>query len=483
VKKNRLFDSLSTSKFRHGGYAALLILAAVVIVVVINLLVDQIPWKADLSENKLFTLSDQTKKIVSGLNTDITIATLAKVGQDNAMIKEALQKYARLSKHIKLETIDPDRNPAWSKKYSTTGSSLQAGSIIVVGPKRFKAISPYDMYDVDYQSNPNQPQVTGFTVEKRVTSAIQYVTVDRNPVVYQLQGQGETSLSVTGLQTEVENDNYQVKDLNLLTEGSVPADTDLLLVVDPRSDLTAQEADKIRSYLEGGGRALFAIGIQQPGLPFPNLDGLLKSYGVSIQRLLIVEGDASRHLQNNPIYLLPKLGAHDILTPLSTNDLPVLMPISMGIETLALKKKTTSVEPLLTTSQNSWGKVDYGKADLAPEKEKGDVEGPFAVAVAITDTPTNPNAKDTRLVVTGCSAFMSSDVLSVDPSNTDFFINSLRWLRDQKDTISIQSKSLYNMPLRLNQTTGLILSGIVVILMPLLVLGGGFVVWMRRRHL
>lgn len=482
MKKNTIFDSLKTSKFRHGGYATLLILAAVVILVVINVLVEQIPWKADLSENKIFTLSDQTRKLTSALSTDIRIVSLTKPGQEDPMVMETLRKYTVLSRHMKLETIDPDKNPAWAKQYTTAGQNLMAGTLVVIGPKRFKTITPYDLYSIDYQTNPNQPQITGLAVEQRVTAALQYVTVEANPVVYELQGQSEATLVSTGLQTAVENQNYDVKPLSLLSQSSIPGDAALLMILYPKTDVTVKEAEIIKTYLEGGGRAMITLGFSNPGITFPNLDGLLKSYGVQPERVLIMEGDASRHYPNNPAYLLPKLGTHEILTPLSTNDLPVLLPEALGIQTLELKKRTTTVEPLLTTTQNSWGKVNYGNVTTF-SKEKGDVEGPFNLAVAITDQPTDPNAKDTRIVVVGCGAFIDANVLSIDPTNSDLFMNSLSWLRNQKDTISIQAKSLYNLPLRLNQLQSLLLSGLVVILMPLLVLGAGFVVWMRRRHL
>ena len=482
MKKNSILDSLKTSKFRHGGYATLLILAAVVILVVINILVGQIPWKADLSENKIFTLSDQTRKLVSGLTTDIRIVSLTAPGQEDPMVLETLKKYTTLSKHVKLETIDPNKNPGWARQYITEGQTLTPGTVVVIGPKRFKTITPYDLYSIDYQTNPNQPQITGLAVEERITSALQYVTVNTNPVIYQLQGHSEETLVSTGLQTAVENQNYDVKSLSLLSEPAVPSDATLLLILYPKSDLTVKETEMVRAYLEGGGRAFITLGFTKPGTTFPNLDGLLKSYGVQPERVVVMEGDPTKHYPNNPAYLLPKLGTHDILSPLASNDLPVLLPESMGIQILDLKKRTITVEPLLTTTQNSWGKVDYSNITTF-SKQNGDVEGPFDVAVAITDQPTDPNAKDTRLVVVGCAAFMDSSVLSIDPTNSDLFINSLSWLRNQKDTISIQAKSLYNLPLRLNQLQSLLLSGLVVILMPLLVLGGGFIVWMRRRHL
>ena len=60
MKHTTLLDSLKSKKFRFGGYATLLVVAALAMVVVINVLVDRIPGKIDLTQNKIYSLSDTT---------------------------------------------------------------------------------------------------------------------------------------------------------------------------------------------------------------------------------------------------------------------------------------------------------------------------------------------------------------------------------------------------------------------------------------
>jgi ABC-type uncharacterized transport system involved in gliding motility auxiliary subunit len=69
------------------------------------------------------------------------------------------------------------------------------------------------------------------------------------------------------------------------------------------------------------------------------------------------------------------------------------------------------------------------------------------------------------------------------PGNGDFFMNSLGWLKGQKESLTIRPKNVQQMRLSISNLWALLLSGIVVIVLPLLILGSGFVVWMRRRHL
>lgn len=458
-----------------------MIVGVLAIIVVINLIVDQIPWKADLTQNQLYSLSDQTMKLLAGLKSDVSITTMTKIGQEDPMVRDILAKYALASGRLKIGTMDPERNPGWAKQYDT-GGSLSEGSIVVAAGKRFKTIDHYSMYNVDY-SNPNQqPQVTSISVEQHMTAAILYVTAESNPTIYILQGHGEDTLASYALTDAVGNQNYVTKDLNLLSIQAVPVEAEAVLVLAPKVDISAQDAEKIRSYLTKGGRAYFLLNPPSESVSYTNLDGLLKSYGIAMQKLIVVEGDQNRVGGPYPTWILPNQETHDILSPLKQQDLPMLVPASEGIETLGLRKQTLKIEPLLTTSQNSWGKVSYLTA-TTPDKEKGDAEGPFTIAVAITDPSADPNAKDAKLVVVGSSSFLRQEITSQVPGNTDFFLNGLSWLREKKDTISIQPKSLMTLRLQISQLQSLIYSGIVVIVIPLLVLGSGFVVWMRRRHL
>ncbi|HUI70538.1 MAG TPA: GldG family protein, partial [Spirochaetia bacterium] len=330
MKMTDLLGSFSTKKLRFGGYATLLIVAALAIVVVVNVLVEQIPGKLDLTKNHLFSLSPETFKVLDNLGTDVTITMVARAGSEDPTVKEILSKYAVRSHHIKLQTIDPERSPGWSKQYEANGQGPSAGSVVVTSGQKFKTIGQYDMYNYDY-SNPNQqPVLTSLSVEQRVTSAINYVTAAKNVTIYVLQGHGEQTLDSFGLATAVGNENYEVKPLVLLTVPAVPADADILLVMAPKTDISNEDDAKIRTYLAGGGRAEFIFDLLKSDNAFPNLEAILQSYGVAVHSMVVVEGDQNSVAAGNPMYLIPKLEYHDILAPLRTANLAILMPFSQS---------------------------------------------------------------------------------------------------------------------------------------------------------
>jgi ABC-2 type transport system permease protein len=485
VKNTSILRSLSSKKFRHGGYAALLIVAALAVVIAVNLLVDQIPWKLDMTENQLFSLSEQSKQILRDLKTDVNLTLLSKAGQENLVVTETLVKYAQASPHIKFKTIDPDRNPTWAKPYEKEGASLSDGGVVVAGMdgKRFKAIQYYDMYNWDYSDQSQEPQVSSLAIEQKLTTAILYVTADRNPAIYVLTGHNEEKLADYAVSAAVESQNYDTKDLLLLSMKAVPADADIVVVLDPKVDISTDDSSKLLAYLQTGGRLFIMKNPSStPSTSFANLDSLLSSYGIAIRQLLVVEGNTDYVYLNNPLSFIPKQETHDILAPITKANYPILFFASGAIETLPLKKKTLTVSPLLSTSLNSYGMVDYTVRDSLAKK-KTDIEGPFTLAAAVSDKPADPNAKETRLVAVASTAFLLQELTSQTPGNSDFFLNSLSWLRDKKDTISIQAKSLMTFRLRMNETQSLLISGICALLIPLLILGAGLFVWIRRRHL
>jgi ABC-2 type transport system permease protein len=480
--KKTILDSLKNRKFRYGGYATLLAVAALAIVVGVNLVVDQIPARLDMTQDRLYSLSDQTKKLLDGLAVDVTITSLGRPGTEDKLVKEVLDRMAAASRHIRLATVDPETNPGWAKTYAKTGTLSEGSLVVAVSETKFRTINRYDLYNYQMNQQTYQQEVTSLAAEQRLVSALQFVTAEKVVTVYVVKGYDAASLADYGLAPAVEGQNYAVKELDLIATGGVPADADVVLLASPGLDLSAADAEHLRSYLAGGGRMLVLLDLEHLAAKAPQLEELLGNYGIGVQRLLVVEGNTSRYAYSRPFYLLPKYEYHDIVSPLSSADLPLLMPVAMALKVSELKKRALTIEALLSTSENSWGKVNYRSATTT-NKEAGDVEGPFTLAYAVTDPAGKPGARDTKLVVVSSATFLSSTIQQAAAGNADFFLNSLSWLSEKKDEISVSAKSLQSYPLRINTLWGLILSAIVVFVIPLGVLGAGLGVWLRRRHL
>jgi len=478
MKNLKILASFQNKKFRYGGYAALLTAIVIALLIIINLLAEQVPVKIDLTENRMFTLSEQTRQILDRLEQDVIIYGVAEPGKEDRMVDEVVQRYSRRSPRVSVEYLDPYRQPAFIRQFDPEGKGIREGSYIVVSGDKFRVIDKWDLFNISYQ-NPFRPEKTGLVAEERFTSAIMYVTAEKNPVVYALKGHGEEDLPFN-LRERLRHDNYELKELTLVAKEKLPEDLDLLLVLSPKRDLTAEEEEKIRDYLAAEGRALFILNWYAADLP--NFQSLLRSYGLKLQPTVIVEGDAGRHA-GNPVWLLPEMKEHEILTPLVNERMPVVFPLAQALEVLEVRRRSLEFTPLLTTSAKSWGKVNLNPATA--DKEPGDLEGPFTVAMAVVDKDWTEETGEleSRLVVTANSGFLAPQFLMQVPGNLNFVMNCLNWLTDREEVISISPRSLIHLSLRMSGWQKLIYSGIVVILIPVLALGAGAVVWLRRRHL
>ncbi len=472
-------ESFKSKKFKYGGYATLMVAVVIAIAIIINLIVDQIPWELDLTQNQMYSLSEQTTKVLDNLKQDVKIIGLYEAGKEDKRVLEIIERYQKRSKRISFTTVDPERYPQLVAKYEKDGGSLSTGSLIVESGDKFKVIDRYDLVNYSYNQYSGQWYAQSLAVEQRLTGAILYVTAEELPVVYMLIGHGEDSIPYD-VRKQLELENYTIEDLNLVTQDSVPEKAHALVVLSPKRDITKEEEEKIRKYLENQGRAIFFI--QNLNGELPNFESLLKSYGVALQRVVVVEGDANMHYPGNPLYIIPNMESHSILSPLKSGQMYVFAPQSQSIEVLEMKRRTLEIEPLLVTSDKAWAKTNLEATTI--EKEEGDLEGPFNIAVAITDKIYEDNeTKETRLVVVANTNLLNSQLVSQVPGNVNFLLNSLNWLQDREESISIRPKSLTVSRLRISAYQQLIFSGIVVILIPLIVLASGLTVWLRRRHL
>jgi ABC-type uncharacterized transport system involved in gliding motility auxiliary subunit len=468
--------SFKQKKFRYGGYATLVTAVVLAIVLVLNLVVSQLDLKLDLTKDKLYSLSEQSNTILKDIKSDVKIISLVQAGNENAGIKEILNKYTTGSKKVELESIDPEIHPELSTKYTKDGNTISAGDLVVESGNKFKVINSSDLYNYSEDGQ----SVQSLAIEQKVTAAIMYVTSSKNPVVYSLQGHSEAEMT-TSISSAMDNENYTVQKLELLKTEWKPETGDILLINSPQRDISADEVTKIKDYLAKGGRALIFVDLLKS--EFPNLQQLFTAYGVSVPRNIILEADANNTIKGYPTYLVPNFGDHDILKPLTNAKVSVLTNAAQPIVKEKLKKDSVKIEALLTTSNKAYAKINL--ESKTAEKEAGDISGPFNLAVTITDElDYSDTTKNPRIVLFSSSALMTEQLVSMtNKGNVDLVMNSMNWLVDKKENISIRAKDLSTETLTMTAAQQLTVAGISVILIPLVIAIGGVAVWLRRRHL
>jgi ABC-type uncharacterized transport system involved in gliding motility auxiliary subunit len=481
------FKKLTSKKVRYGSLSTLMIIVVLAVLVVLNLVFERLDLSYDLTSNANYTLTEDSIEIVKGLSKDVTMYVLARTGDEDTLLSSyvgdltfsrLLKEYEANSTRVKVEFRDPYMLPGFAEQFQTDGEAIPAGSVIVQCGAKFRVIQPTEMYKTDFDMQTYQQTVTSIEIEPMISNAINYVTSDDASVLYVITGSNEQTLS-DNLKKQISNANYEVKDVNLTTED-VPEDCTILFAAQPTRDWTEDEARKVLEYLQNDGRAIFAVGYY--GTEFPNMSSVLQNYGVDIGKYIIIEGSADNYILNNPSYVLPEIATHGITESLTKSSYRPLMVQSSGIETLSVKKSTTTIEPLLVTSSKAYGKTNL--ASSVQEKEPNDATGPFNVAVAVTDSFYTNEQHTTKIVVAGAFSVLDENINSaMAGANWIMLVNSLNWLQDKDGTIYIPSKTPEETAmLSITSQQTVVYSLIAVIVIPALILIAGFYVWFMRRH-
>ena len=474
----KLVGTISKKHIKNGSYSMAMAAIFIVIVVVINMIVGAIPSKysqLDVSSSKLYTIGDETKKVLKALDKDVTIYQIAQSGSEDDTISNLLKRYEDESKHIKVEVKDPVVNPKFASEYTT--DDLAANSLIVVCGDRNKVISYNDMYSTSVDYNTWQQTTTGFDGEGQITSAIGYVTSEDLPIMYTLSGHGEKDLD-SSFKEDIQKANIDIKELNLLTEGKVPDDADCLMIVSPTSDISEEEKTEILDYLEAGGKAMIFSDYTQDDLP--NFDAVLANYGVKRAEGIVFEGDSQHYGMQMPYYLVPTVNSTDASSETASAGSYVLAPYAQGIQKTDDVRDTVTIDSILTTSDQAYSKTNMQSSQI--EKEDGDVDGPFDLGITITEKLDDD--KETQIVYYSTANLMESQVNQmVSGGNEKLLLESLSWMTstDESSSVSISSKSLQSASLTVTDYDAAFWKICTIGLIPGVFLVAGFLIWLRRR--
>jgi ABC-2 type transport system permease protein len=471
-KEKKDKNSFSSRRFKNGAYSTLLIAAGLVIFLLANLIVNRLGITLDLSSQNLYTLSQETETVASGLKDDITIYYVVTAGQETPLVENVVDQYQGLD-HIQVVKKDPLLYPTFTAQY--TDEKVSDNSVIVVnertGVSKYIAYADLLVLELAYEEGSGYYQnATGIDAEGQITSAILYVTAEDLPTMYAVSGHGEAELNETIL-NEIGKLNVKTDTLDTLSTDGIPEDCDLLLINGPQYDFSKEEVGRIQTYLENGGRAVIYSGYTEEETP--NFTELLAYYGIQMERGVVAEG-YGHYVGNYITYTMPAATEHEIVKNIKK---PLVVAIAQGMTVLDQVRSSLTVEPLLNTSADSYLKKDVNSQTTGQEAE--DPSGPFVLGAAITDTY---QGKETKLVVYSSSYILDETMLSTNQfGNGDTLLNAVSWMTDLNATVSIPSKNIEQNYITMNssQAGGWALG--LIILLPAALIIMGFVVWFRRR--
>ena len=474
-------------QMKYGTNTAVLVLAVVGVLGFVNYLVVRHTKRWDLTKNKRYSLSDQTKKVLAGLKEDVKITYFQRSAERTAA-QDRMKEYQAASPRVKVEFVDPVASPAKAQAYEVRGP----WPILVVerGGKREKATNDS---------------------EQDLTNAFIKVTREKKKTVCFVEGEDERDMDdgadggFSAVKTALGKSQYETKKVLLAREPAVPADCTVMVVAGPQRDLLPTEIDALRRYAKGGGK-LLVMSEPEVKFPTPNLDALAKEFNIELSKDIVVDV--------SPVGQIFGTGA---LTPIAasypfheiTKDFRVMTVFHTARSAEAGKGTVegVTVQNLLQTSPASWAETDLTLKEPVEMNEGKDRKGPISLgavatvkasppappapasppsspspAASVSPSPAEepPAPAEGRVVVLGDSDFATNALLGFQ-GNQDFFLNTVAWLAQDVDLISIRAKEPEDQRLfvtRQQQQN--------VLLVSLLLVPGAFVVmgiaaWWKRR--
>jgi ABC-type uncharacterized transport system involved in gliding motility auxiliary subunit len=455
----------------YGFNTTVLIFVCLGILIFANLIALRHKHRIDTTEAGLFSLAPKTKNIAAKLPREIKLTAFFQTeSPERSKFKNLIDGYIELTDKIKLEFVDPDKNPAATKKYGVT----VYGTVIL-------------------ESGKQETKITNVN-EENLTNALLKATNDEQKAIYFLEGHGEKQLDSTdkegysSLKGALEKDNYNVAKLLLMQSGKVPANAAALIIAGPQKPLLPDEARIVTAYLENGGSVFL---LTDPDTE-TGLESFLQTWGIALTRDYVVDPMSRLFGVDSRAPVVNQYTHHDITKNFT---LATILPLVRSVNV----KPTPGVKTtkLLQTAETSWAETEFNSLQIELNEGK-EQKGPIPVMVVAVKSPAIKNtppakpdepdegkddtAKKSLLVVLGDSDFAANNYFKFS-GNGDLFLNTVAWLAQEENLISIGVKERSSAPVQLSRTQGIVIFLLGIIVFPGLVVVTGVRVWWKRRKL
>ncbi|MBI4492428.1 MAG: GldG family protein [Chloroflexi bacterium] len=455
---------LTAQRMLYSGNTAVMVVAFIGILAVLNALGTRFSERWDLTASGQYTLSEKTTDILARLDQPIKVTGFFQNEDSRKREAEDLLKEYRVRSDGKIESefVDPELEPA---RAISAGVRDEGTLVFQLGDKR---------------------QTTAGVSEQEFTTVLLKLTRPERKKVYFTQGHGERSLEAADqngysqVKTALDQDNVEVKTVNLMTEQKVPADAAVLVIAGPAKDFLDEEKQAIKDFLAGGGKLLL---LQDPRVNM-SLDDLFTQWKLSVGKDPVVD-PSSAFLGDAGVPVVQQYGFHPITENMRVASFfPFVASVSYPKERI----EGVSMVPLAESTERSWVETDPQAARFDEGK---DTRGPVAIALVLEAGASNPERatdagqpskpRKTRVVIFGDSDFVANNFLRVPSGNLDLFLNSVNWLAESEELITIRPKERDNRQMFLTGTQFNLILVTSTIFLPLAVAVAGVAVWWTRR--
>ncbi len=302
-----------SKKFRYGSVSLALTVAVVAAVILVNAiftaLSNKFLWYIDMTSEQIFTLTDDAKDILDGMNTDQEVL-ITMCADKNTLEANTAQRFvlhtvldiAERYENVSVRYVDVHLNPSAVNPYKAhTKQDINSQSVIVASGEECRVFALENLFTYDSTGS----TIVGYNGEQRLVSAILSVTQTEVPVACVTTNHGEKeSANFAYITQTLQDAGYDVQELNL-AEKSIPDDCRLLVVFDPQDDFLAKdefgrtsELTKLERFLDGDNAMMVFFDHETEELV--EFEAFLHEWGIGIARedlsnVLVKEDNANSY--------------------------------------------------------------------------------------------------------------------------------------------------------------------------------------------
>lgn len=446
----------------YGTNALISVLSVCGILIILNYIFFKSDVRIDMTEGKLYTVSEHTIGVIENIGGDVEMLAFFKdVGMDRSEFQDLIKEYSRRSGNIKIRYVNPDKEPGIAKKYDIK----EYGTIVLVDGEQTIKLRLADHISGGILKN----------AEEELTNALFKLNRVVHKTVYFLTGHGERDINdelepegLGVLRAALVDEGYDVKEFLLLRGDPLPEKDSVLIVSAPKQALSLKEITDIKDYLDQGGKAVFLIEPRSGG----ELVSILKSYGFAIADDIIVDPSSKLEGGGDIAPIIAQYAHHDITEGFR---FATIFPFSRSVDVVEQDGTDTTV--LANTGEYSWSESNFELFDQGvAQQEEGDKKGPLGVAAVSED------GDNSRIAVFGSVDFVSNIFIDFS-GNRDLFLNTVNWVAGDENLISIRPRAAKEGKLTITKKQTNIIFFFTVVLIPAVIFFSGLGIWWKRRRL
>ena len=464
----------SRRQTRYGTLAATSVVVVLGILVAINYIGARQNKRWDLTTSKQFSLADQSRNVLAKLDAPLQVLVFAQE-PEFSKYRDRMREYEYASKKITAEYIDPDKKPTIAKQ----NQIQQYGTIVFNYKGRTERITSDQ--------------------EQDITNGVIKVVSGQQRKLYFSSGHGEKDTGSSerdgynAIGTALGHENYTVEKLVIAQQGSVPDDASMVVVAGPRTDFFPGEIDALKKYLDKAGKLLLELDPPEKvdSAPLTNLIALAHDWGIDLGNNVVVDVSGMGRLigTDASVPVAATYPSHPITQRFT---LLTAYPLARSATPVSGGVNGHIAQAFVESGARSWAEADIKSllttGQVSLDESKGDKKGPIPLASAVS-APSGEAAKpgdagaakpETRVVVVGDSDFAANAGLGIQ-GNKDLFMNTIGWLSQQENLISIRPKEANDSRITLTATQQNNITWLSLLLIPACIFGAGVYTWWRRR--